>query len=217
MNPHYDDAEGHIFEREKYKAPPTGEGDHAHTEPPLDSTSFRYSFIGADGKPRTREVIHALVSGVGERVIVTDKQTFEAEAEAYAKSFAAGMGSARRRIPDAAFRRHFVAALIAVGHNLRLARATGIAPDAEHVADRFVAEIDALERETAEADVGLEQEQAQQAPGRRLRVTFSDFVAYMPSHQYIYKPTREMWLGGASMRACQKSWSAKTKMVRTSR
>jgi hypothetical protein len=31
----------------------------------------------------------------------------------------------------------------------------------------------------------------------RRRVRFDHFVAYMPSHQYIYKPTREMWPGGS--------------------
>ncbi len=49
--------------------------------------------------------------------------------------------------------------------------------------------------------VSKDEGDAQETPGPILRrkrsVEFSDFVAYMPSHQYIYKPTREMWPGGS--------------------
>jgi hypothetical protein len=61
--------------------------------------------------------------------------------------------------------------------------------------------------QTAEevAEAGRKEKQAtgpkrsakQKASGRKLPtgVTVNDFVAYMPSHTYIYIPTREMWPG----------------------
>jgi hypothetical protein len=180
MNAYLDSesAEGRIYTRSQY-------------EPPLDRAGY---YI--DGRMRV-ELVRSIASGIAERVIATDKQTFEAEAEAYAKTFSAGMASARKRVPDAAFSRHFVAAMIAVGHSLHLSRVTGVAPSAEHVSDRFVAEIDALEREAPgpEAELHRADGAAQEAPvlRRKRGVAFDDFVAYMPTHQYIYKPTREMW------------------------
>jgi hypothetical protein len=203
----YFDAEGRLYTRDRHEPQAEAPHDEAHIEPPLDSTGL-YTVAGADGKPRTRvhsDVLHSIVSGLAERVAVTDEQTFNAEGEAYAKSFAAGIEFARKRVSDDALGRHFVAAMIAVGHSLRPARVTGVAPNGGDVADRFVAEIDALEREAeaeaeqAEAELAEadDDEQPKAAARRRRSVWFPDFVAYMPSHNYIFKPTREPWPGGS--------------------
>ena len=134
-----ENAEGTVYTRSRY-------------EPKLDCTGC---YRVGDRAYVHSEVVRSMVSGLAERVIATDKQTFDAEAEAHAKMFSAGIVSARKRVSDGAFSRHFVAAMIAVGHRLHLSRVTGIAPSAEHVADRFVAEIDALER-GAEAEPSQE-------------------------------------------------------------
>lgn len=95
---------------------------------------------------RKLELVRSIASGLAGRVLAVDKQTFEAEGDAFARSFASGVASARQRVADAAFRRHYVAAFIAVGYSLRSSRVTGVAPSVERVSNRFVAEIDALER-----------------------------------------------------------------------
>ena len=204
MNDYFDpeNAEGRAYTRSRY-------------EPKLDRTGcYR---VGGRAYVHS-EVVRSMVSGLAQRVIDTDKQTFDAEAEAYAKMFAAGITSARKRVPDGAFSRHFVAAMIAVGHSLHLARVTGVAPSAEHVADRFVAEIDALER-------GRQSRQLLQPALRRRRRFFAANGAWSsatssdtcpPINTFI---SRRVKCGRrpALIRACQRSRSAKTRTVRTSR
>jgi hypothetical protein len=44
-----------------------------------------------------------------------------------------------------------------------------------------------------DAEPEVETEGPRAEARRRRTVRFADFVAYLPSHQYIYKPTRDMW------------------------
>jgi hypothetical protein len=72
----YFDAEGRLYTRDRHEPQAEAPHDEAHIEPPLDSTGL-YTVAGADGKPRTRvhsDVLHSIVSGLAERVAVTDER-----------------------------------------------------------------------------------------------------------------------------------------------
>jgi hypothetical protein len=63
--------------------------------------------------------------------------------------------------------------------------------------DAFVCDAMLQMREPVRADESDEAVALTPGAGRRRGKWFDDFVAYMPSHNYIFKPTREPWPGGS--------------------
>ena len=114
-------------------------------------------------------------------------------------AFSEGVASARERFPADTFGRHFITAAVGVMDKLDVARELNATVEAAHVAAWLGEAIRALEQspKVAPEPEAAQVDEAAPSPTRRVRVRFGDFVAYMPSHQYIYKPTREMWLAGS--------------------
>ena len=151
------------------------------------------------------EVMHMLIGAREEALKLADPDDNEdaawlARGRQEIVAISEGVASARERFPADTFGRHFIDAALGVMDKFDVARELNATVEAAHVAAWLGEAIRALEQgpkvapepEDAQAD-----EAAPSPTTQRVRVRIGDFVAYMPSHQYIYKPTREMWLAGS--------------------